>query len=141
MASHPEGPAGGTGKYPYDDEPATLTAKIGHVTVSHGTLIDSIQVVFLDGGLSDPRETHGGGGGTRENFVLGAGEYIVGVSGRAGQYVDSLTITSNKKTRTYGHGGVSTFNFTANDKEEIIGFFGTHGTNLDSIGVYIRPRA
>jgi hypothetical protein len=59
---------------------------------------------------------HGGGGGTLHVFELAENEFITKVSGKYGDYIDSMTIETNLKiSPTYGgSGGGPTFEFSLN---------------------------
>lgn len=69
-------------------------------------------------------------------------EYMIGISGKYGAYIDSMTIHTNKgKTLSFGGpgGGAAVFGYTAPSGQMIVGFFGKAGDALDSIGVLYAP--
>jgi hypothetical protein len=86
---------------------------------------------------------HGKDGGTcHETRTLTAGEFIIGIQGRTGNYVDSLTVLLNtgRKFGPYGRqGGQQDFKYLLDPPgDHIIGFFGNCGEYIDSIGIYTR---
>jgi hypothetical protein len=74
-------------------------------------------------------------------ITLDPDEYIVGISGRYGDHIDSLRIYTNKKNSPVlgGTGGSVDFGYTAPQGQMIVGFFGRAGDNLDAIGVLYAP--
>ena len=111
------------------------------VKVRHGRLIDGIELLYKTAdGKEEGLGWHGGDGGEEEEtFRLEEGEYIVGLSGKAGTYIESLTIvTNNRKSKTYGgDGGDDAFDLRCPDGE-VGGFCGRSGSGLDQIGFFIR---
>jgi jacalin-like lectin domain-containing protein len=93
--------AGGSGGSAFADEEIPADARIAEVRVSAGQWIDSIQAIYV---LSDGAR-HGGGGGTVRSFRLDSDEYITGLSGRYGQYLDSQQIHTNKRSSQILGGG------------------------------------
>ena len=149
------GPSGGQGGSPFDDGelgnfirsfnplPFPILAggvQIARVRVFSGAYIDSIQVTYApSAGITGQPGKHGGGGGARKDLLLQPGEYITEVSGRSGDYVDSLTIRtggSRSQTMTWGgSGGSRSFDYKAPPGTQIVGFWGRSGQYLDAIGV------
>ena len=83
---------------------------------------------------------HGGDGGEEEEtFRLEEGEYIVGLSGKAGTYIDSLTIVTNRrKSKTYGgDGGDHSFDLQSSCGG-VTGLYGRSGPYLDQLGILVR---
>ena len=155
LALTSEGPSGGPGGSPFDDSdlgnfirsPYPLpgptlagSVQIASVTVFSGVYIDSIQVTYAPSeGITGQPEKHGGGGGHPQDLLLQPGEYITEVSGRSGDYVDSLTIRtggSRSQTMTWGgSGGSRSFDYKAPPGTEIVFCWGRSGQYLDAIGV------
>lgn len=151
------GPWGGSGGSPFDDaeylihyrsfdfEVVVAPVQIASVSISSGSLIDSIQVIYTRNSdiLGQPGR-HGGGGGSRRDLVLQPGEYITEVSGRSGDYVDSLTIRtggSRSQTMTWGGtGGTRSFSYVAPPGTQIFGIWGRSGEYVDRIGLLIARR-
>ena len=74
-------------------------------------------------------------------------EYISGISGRYGNYIDKLRIrissTGKADDREVAFGGTcghTDFHFEAPKGMEVIGFIGRSATYLDAIGIIVRPR-
>lgn len=110
-------------------------------------LLDAIQVVYETmEGKKIEGEKHGGDGGKRwDPLTFGKVESITGISGKYGEYVDSLTIMSNSKNydcvpqRFGGDGGAVEYQYTAPKGFEIGGFHGRADKYVDAIGVILRP--
>ena len=151
------GPWGGSGGSPFDDREylpyfrgyfmgdVVAPVQIARMSISSGSFIDSIQVTYTNNSeiLGQPRR-HGGGGGSRRDLVLQPGEYIIAVSGRYGDYVDSLTIRtggSRSQIVTWGGtGGARSFNYVAPPGTQIFGIWGSSGQYVDRIGLLIARR-
>ncbi len=161
LALTSEGPSGGPGGSPFGDGevgnyirsiyplPGPILAggvQIARVRVFSGAYIDSIQVTYApSAGITGQPGKHGGGGGAPKDLLLQPGEYITEVSGRSGDYVDSLTIRtggSRSQTMTWGgSGGSRSFDYKAPPGTEIVFFWGRSGQYLDAIGVDIASPA
>ena len=148
------GPSGGYGGGPFDGGDFNYlrsafslpyptiagNVQIAHVTVFSGDYIDSIQVTYAPSpGITGQPGKHGGDGGSRRDLLLQPGEYITEVSGRYGDYVDSLTIrTGGSRSQTMkwgGRGGSQSFDYWAPPGSQIVGFWGRSGDYIDAIGV------
>jgi hypothetical protein len=142
VASTEAGIYGGRGGTPFSDTHIPLGARISEVRVYGGDFVDGIQAVYT---LSDGRTlegpVHGGTGGRRNVFRLDTGEYIIGISGRYGEVVDSLALRTNKRTSpTFGgRGGNRNFSFQVPSGNQAIGFTGRAGRYLDAIGLNYTP--
>ncbi len=132
--------AGGSGGTDFVDADVPAGGRIVEVRIRAGEYVDSIQMIYSmpDGRpLEAPR--HGGEGGRGVSFRLDQGEYIVGLSGRCGQYVDSVRIHTNKRTSELfgGRGGERDFRIDVPDADDnqATGFIGRSGEYLDAIGL------
>ena len=100
--------------------------------------IEAIQAIYL---LPDGRtiegQRHGGSGGRESVFRLDSDEYIVGLSGRYGDTVDSLRIhTTQRTTQLFGgQGGSRDYRIDVPVQNEAVGFAGRAGDSLDAIGL------
>jgi hypothetical protein len=134
--------AGGRGGSSFSDKDIPRGARISEVRVRSGRNIDGIQAIYL---LPDGRTSegpfHGGRGGSSNSFVLDSDEYIVGVSGRYGDYMDSLQIHTNKRSSPVygGSGGNRDFRLDVPGSNQVIGFSGRSGNYLDAIGLNYTP--
>jgi hypothetical protein len=129
---------GGRGGSVFSDSDIPLGARISEVRVRAGRNIDSIQAVYtLQDGRLFEGPTHGGRGGRSMVFRLERDEYIIGLSGRCGNYIDSLSIRTNKRTSSIfgGSGGSSDFRIDVPAGYQAIGFVGRSGDYLDAIGL------
>jgi len=130
--------AGGGGGSPFTDKDIAQGARISEIRLRAGDRIDAIQAVYA---LSDGRVVegtwHGGQGGRLTVFRLASDEYIIGLSGRAGDQVDSLSIITNKRTSQSfgGRGGSRNYRIDIPSGYRAIGFTGRAGSSLDAIGL------
>jgi len=130
--------AGGSGGVEFADRTMPGGSRIAEIRIRSGERIDSLQVVYLfsDGRLQEgPR--HGGTGGNAFVIRFDPDEYLTGISGRAGEMVDSIRIITNKRTSlTFGgRGGDRDFNIGIPRGGQAIGFAGRSGNMLDAIGL------
>lgn len=135
---------GGRGGSGFKDTPDAF-ARLSKIKIRSGWWIDSIQVVWkLPDGSQQESEQRGGAGGSLEEFVLDADEYLTSITGKCGKYVGSITFHTNKRTsRTYGlgkgAGAGKTFKLTAPEGTAIKGFVGRSGMYLDALGIVTSP--
>jgi hypothetical protein len=121
---------GGGGNAFRDDFHADSRVKA--VIIWAGQYVSAVQMLHEDKQL--PR--HGGIGETKYIFELEQGEYIIGISGRAEGFVDSIIIHTNKRrSPKYGGKGGSSFSIMAPKGKEVVGFHGKSGALIDSIGI------
>jgi hypothetical protein len=85
--------------------------------------------------MEGPRR--GGTGGRGDVFRLDSDEYVTGIYGRFGDYVDSLVIRTNKRTsQTFGgRGGRSEYRVDVPQGSMAVGFAGRSARYLDAIGL------
>lgn len=137
------GPTGGNGGKPFDNYDVPPGARLTAIHVYTEWVLNALQIDYAnDSGGSEGRPPLGGLGGEHHVFYLDEGEYLTGISGRAGWYVDSIRFHTNKRVSpTYGGGGGDReYSFMAPEGREIGGFFGRSDWYIDSLGVYARPR-
>ncbi len=133
---------GGRGGVPFSDTDIPLGANISEVRIYAGNNIDGIQTVYtLQDGRIMEGPMRGGTGGRRDVFRLDPGEYIIGISGRYGNYVDSLTLRTNKRTSQIfgGRGGDRDYQIDVPSGTQALGFTGRAGKYLDAIGLNYAP--
>jgi hypothetical protein len=134
--------AGGRGGSPFSDEEIPAGARISEIRVRSGRNVDSIQAVYtLQNGRSIEGRVHGGTSGNIQTFRLDSDEYIIGISGRCGDFVDSIIIETNKRrSPTFGGpGGDRSYSIEVPGGSQVIGFTGRAGGYLDAIGVNYAP--
>lgn len=137
------GPSGGDGGLPIVDYVIPAGARISEVKVTSGWYVDSIQIAYTDAaGAAHALPGFGGNGLQEHRFILEPGEYLVGVSGRSGRYVDSIVFHTNLRVSpSYGgDSGENTFAFLAPENSEVVGFFGQADWYVDAIGIVTRPQ-
>ena len=135
--------AGGGGGNEFTDSRAPAGASVAEVRIWAGEYVDSVQMVYLlPNGRILPGARHGGTGGNSYVFRLNPGEYIIGISGRHGKNIDSLTIHTNRRSSQAfgGRGGDRNFRIDVPAGNQAVGFTGRAGIYLDAIGLtHTRP--
>ena len=130
--------AGGAGGSVFADADVPEGAEILEVRVNAEEFVDSVQVVYtLRDGRTIVAARHGGNGGRPASFLLEQGEYIVGISGRSGRYVDSFRIQTNRRMSQVfgGRGGDRDFQINVPEGNRAAGFAGRSGEYVDAIGL------
>lgn len=142
MATATLGPAGGAGGRDFNNYTVPDGARITAVHVWASRYVDALQIVYSDAdGNVDTLPRIGGEGGEDYVFALEADEYLTGISGRSGWYIDELRIHTNKRTsEAFGSGGgFNEFEFNAPDGHAVVGFWGRADWYIDALGVVMRP--
>ena len=133
---------GGSGGSAFSDPAPAQGTRVIEVQVHSGENVDSVQLVYM---LSDGRTVmgplHGGAGGRLSVFHLDADEYLTGISGRSGSYIDSIQFQTNKRTSpTFGgSGGNRDFRVDIPANTQLTGLAGRAGKYLDAIGLTFVP--
>lgn len=115
-------------------------SRLAEVRVWSGQWIDAIQVVYVNKSTGQYKYSAkcGGSGGTLKTLSLDADEYIRWIHGWYGNYIDSITMITNKNREITwgGSGGPKDYHYGAWKGLKIDGFQVSAGQFLDSIGVY-----
>src|SRR5690606_9809878 len=91
--------AGGSGGSAFSDLDVPQEARVVEVHVYSGRYVDAVQMQYaLPDGRVAAGPRHGGPGGTLSVFRLDSDEVILAVSGRYGDYIDSIRIHTSKRT-------------------------------------------
>jgi hypothetical protein len=134
--------AGGRGGNPFADTALASGERVVEIQIFAGEFVDGVQMAYE---LRDGRKVlgprHGGGGGQANIFRLDSDEYIVGISGRCGEQIDSISIQTNKRTSPLfgGSGGSRSYRLEVARGNQAIGFAGRSGQYLDAIGLVSIP--
>ena len=132
---------GGGGGNSFADNPPQ-GARITEVRVWSGDRVDAIQAIYLlpDGRTVDGTR-HGGSGGRSTRFQLDRDEYIIGMSGRYGEVIDSIRIHTNRRSSEQfgGRGGDRDYRIEVPANQQVVGFAGRSGDLLDAIGLVYAP--
>ena len=115
---------------------------ISEIRVYAGTYVEAIQIIFDDGeGVRHAPPRVGGETGELVVFTLDKDEYVTGISGANGWYVDHIVIHTNKRDSDPigGQGGEETFAFHAPEGHCVCGFFGRAQDYVDAIGILVEP--
>lgn len=142
------GPAGGSGGAPFDHYDIPEDARITAVHIHAGWLVYAIHIDYerIDGSASGGMSTIGGAGDEKDvehhTFTLDEDEFLVGISGRSGWYVDSLRLHTNKRVspKYGGDSGDRDYLFEAPAGYEVFGLFGRAGWYIDALGITARPQ-
>ena len=135
---------GGGGGSPFSDIEISAEARILEVNVFSGDYVDAVQITYiLPDGRTFSSARHGGGRGSPHVFRLDSDEYITGLSGRYGNYIDSLCIRTNKRSSPVfgGRGGKRDYGIELPSGNYAVGFVGRAGDYLDAIGLTYLPLA
>ena len=133
---------GGGGGSAFADQLPQSGARVVEVQINAGNYVDSVQIVLaLPDGRSFTTPRHGGSGGSRNTFRLDSGEYIVGISGRCGDYIDSIQFQTNRReSQLYGgSGGGRDYQISVPADNQVVGFTGRAGIYLDAVGLVFSP--
>ncbi|WP_374688857.1 jacalin-like lectin [Promineifilum sp.] len=138
------GPVGGSGGKPFDDYTIPNDARLTAVHIYTEWVIDALRIDFVHvDGQADGRPPLGGLGGAHQVFYLEEDEYLTGISGRCGWYVDAIRFHTNKRVSDLygGRGGERDYALHATPGFEIAGFFGRADWYVDALGAILRPLA
>jgi hypothetical protein len=134
--------AGGRGGSQFADPQPARDARVSEVLVRSGDRVDSVQLTLvLPDGSSTKTPLHGGSGGNTSTFRLDDDEYIIGLSGRYGDTIDSVRIHTNKRTSPLfgGRGGDRDYQVQVPAGNQAVGFVGRAGEYLDALGLTYTP--
>lgn len=143
MADLVLGPSGGNGGHEFHDYTIPAGATLREIHVNAGLFVDGLQFVYQEAGGALVEMAHlGGRGGLHHTITLDADEYLTGVSGRCGRYIDSIRFHTNKRTTdSYGgHGGEDEYRYEAAAGSEVAGLAGRADWFIDQLGVIVRER-
>ncbi len=138
------GPVGGEGGRPFDGYTIPADARLTAVHIFAEWVLDALRFEYAGSdGTPGGNPPIGGLGGYHHVFYLDEDEYLLGISGRCGWYVDSLRLHTNKRVSDLygGEGGEREYALMAPAGHEIVGLFGHCDWYIDSLGVLLRPVA
>ncbi len=139
------GAVGGWGGEAFADQQVAPQASVSKIKVTDGCYVYRVKFEYSDGGQTD----HGGPGPllcpgiggvivTEKEFVLASDEFIQGIQGRSGRYIDSMSFTTNKRViGPLGGDGGETFSLTAPPGYKVKRLFGRSGAFLDAVGIVV----
>jgi hypothetical protein len=122
-----DGYSGGNGGSEFQDDNIPCDARVLQVKVWNGEFIDGVQFVYRSkDGHTQNTPIHGGTGGHLTELNLNEGESIITIQGRSGDYVDSMTLTTDRGRQASfgGGGGSNTYIYQAPQGYEIVGVAG-----------------
>lgn len=134
------GPSGGKGGQDFGDviPPGSRITEIHLFTDQY---VDALQFTYINArGETKTTTRVGADSGVQHVFKLDDDEYLLGISGSSGWYVDGLRFHTNKRiSDLYGsEGGDSEFQYEAPPHAQIVGLFGRAAGHVDAIGVITR---
>ena len=142
---HPQlGPIGGLGGKPFDGYAIPDGARLTAVHIYADWVIDALQFDYVNSdGATAGRPPVGGLGGTHHVIYLDEDEYLIGISGRCGWYVDSIRFHTNKLVSDLfgGSAGEREYRLMALPGYEVAGLFGRSDWYIDALGLTLRPLA
>ncbi len=130
--------AGGRGGERSSDPEPPAGARVIEVRIWAGNTIEAVQMVYvLRDGRTVEGPQHGGTGGRPTSFTLDPDEFIIGVSGRYGDRIDSLQFITNKRMSEMfgGSGGTWDYRLDVPSGSQAVGFVGRSGALVDAIGL------
>jgi len=142
------GPFGGGGGFPFQDDFLSSDERILQVNLRTGNFVDAVQVVYENAsGVRRAMPVHGAGDKSdREqtftaHVVLDADEFITGILGRSGAFLDSVFFTTNLgRYGPFGGNGGKPLEIRIPDDQRVIGFFGRAGNFVGALGILVSPR-
>ena len=144
MANLVLGPSGGNGGHEFEGYTIPAGGKVQEIRVNAGLYVDGLQLVCVDSAGAVMELPHvGGKSGFHHTITLDADEYLTGISGRSGRYIDSIRFHTNKRTSDSigGRGGENEYHFEAAANGEVASFFGRADWYVDQLGVVLRDHA
>lgn len=139
------GPVGGDGGLEIGDYAVPTGFKIKEIHLLTTNVVEGIQFTITDGKGGKTMPLLGGNSTNRKRhfvFSLGRDEYLTGLSGHYGWYIDAIRIHTNRRVSPIygGHGGEKDFYFTANDGNEVVGLVGRADWYVDALGIITQPK-
>ena len=146
MSLTKHGPVGGQGGLEIGEYAVPNGFKIKEIHLLTTNVVEGIQFTITDGKGGKTMPLLGGNSNNRKRhfvFSLGRDEYLTGISGHYGWYVDAIRIHTNRRVSPIygGHGGQKDFYFSANDDKEVVGLVGRADWYVDSLGILTRQKA
>jgi len=122
-------------------DPCDGVKKVIAVLISSGLLVDYMQLLVYHHGTPGAMVGHGGDGGHFAPFVLADDEYLTGLTGKYGMYVNSVVLHTNMRTsqRFGGNSGEREYEIHAGHGEHIVGLFCRSDIYIDAIGAVTAP--
>lgn len=142
---HPQlGPIGGRGGKPFDGYSIPQGARLTAIHIYADWVIDALQFDYTQvDGTAAGRPPVGGLGGRHYVFYLDPDEYLTGISGRCGWYLDSIRFHTSKRESDLfgGAGGEQEYRLIAPPGYEVVGLLGRADWYIDALGLQLRPIA
>lgn len=138
------GPVGGSGGQIFGAYMIPDGTRLAAVHIYADTFIEGLGLVYRDQfGQLHSLSPVGIAGGQRHVLQLGTEEYVIGISGRCGWFVDSMRVHTNQRISDLfgGSGGDHAYALGAPEEDEVIGFFGNAAWYIDAVGLLTRPLA
>ena len=117
--------------------------KIHTIIIQADHVIESMKVYYKDPNGKIYLGFDKGGIGTQSPYYIHEfknSEFIKSISGRSGDYLNQISIRTNKKVFTYGGYGGNPFDVQVQKGFQILGFYGRAGDIIDQIGFYVYRR-
>lgn len=133
-------PIGGSGGILRKD-PVDGVQKVIAVLINSGLMVDLLQLIVRRNGTNQALVQHGGDGGHLTPFVLADDEYLTGITGRYGMYVESITLHTNIRDsqRFGGRGGERELEIIADTSNQIVGLWCRSDVYIEALGAVTAP--
>lgn len=134
-------PIGGIGGNEFTEYVVPEGTHLRGIRVYTADYVDALQLVYeTASGDSEELPKVGGLGGTPHNFVLEPDEYLTGISGTHGWYINNIRFHTNKRTSDPfgGSDGDHEFRQDVPAGSQVVGFCGRNDWFVDAIGLIIR---
>ena len=138
------GPSGGLGGHPYENYLIPDGARLREIHIFADEFVNAIQFVYQgadDSLVIMPRI--GGRDGQQNIFRLEDEEFLLGIQGQCGWFIDTLSLHTNQRSSPQygGQGGEKDYFLNAPAGSEIVGLFGRADWHVDALGIVTRERA
>lgn len=136
-------PIGGLGGSEFTDYVIPTGTHLRGVRVYSADYVDALQLMYeTANGDSEDLPKTGGLGGTPHSFALEPDEYLIGISGSYGWYINNIRFHTNKRiSDTFGgDDGEHEFQQEAPAGSEVVGFCGRNDWFVDAVGLIVRKR-
>ena len=137
------GPAGGAGGREFETDLVPADGRLCEVHIFIDDFVHALQLVYEQpNGQMVAMSRIGGDGGNLQIFSLEEEEFLIGINGRYGWFIDSLSLHTNRRSSPEygGRGGENDFFLNAPPSTAIVGLFGRAGWYLDALGIIARER-
>ncbi|SFN27158.1 jacalin-like lectin [Nitrosomonas communis] len=141
------GAVGGWGGTAFEDPLVSASVRVTKIRVTAGCYVYRVKFEYSSGAK---QTDHGGSGPSlcplswvgpiaeEQSFDLDQDEFIRGINGRSGRYIDQLEFVTNKRTiGPFGGDGGEPFYMIAPPDFKVKRLFGRSGAFIDGLGIIV----